>query len=230
MLLFLDTAKVDEIGDLAFLLDGVTTTPTIIKKAGLKSTNFITTVRNTFPNLEIHIEALANDAKSLEKLVKDYCSKSWYDSDKIVFKIPISLDGLNVTKRLRLHNPSIRINLHLIFSAAQAFLAMIAEPDYITPLIGRYKDQVASMSPNDVFSQEAEPGYMMLDSIIKCKSGARSQACILASSIRTVHDMVAAAKMGAGGITVSPAILKESIQHPMTNDGLKKLWDDWDKI
>ena len=69
MLLFLDTADIAEIEKFAFLLHGVTTTPTIIKRVGMTGDEFMTKVRSQFPDLEIHVEALAESADETKKVI-----------------------------------------------------------------------------------------------------------------------------------------------------------------
>lgn len=226
MLLFLDTADINEIKEFAFLLHGVTTTPTIIKRAGLTSEEFMEKVRKDFPELEIHVEALAKDAGGTGRLVKEFCAKPWYDKDKIAFKVPISVEGLRATRRIKQDNPDVKINLHMAFSAAQASLAMLAGADYIAPLIGRYADRVAALNGYGKRAPGNDAGSDMLESIMQCKWAMKSNSIILASSIRTVHDFVVAATLGADAVTLPPAVLRESLEHPMTEEGVKTFWED----
>jgi transaldolase len=54
----------------------------------------------------------------------------------------------------------------------------------------------------------------------------KSDYIILASSIRSVHDFVIAATLGADAVTLPPAVLRESLEHPMTEEGVKTFWED----
>lgn len=227
MLLFLDTADIDAIKEFAFLINGVTTTPTIIKRdTGLTSEEFMTKVRNEFPDLEIHVEALAKTANETEKLIDSFLSKPWYNADKVAFKVPISKEGLEATKNIKHKDSSVKINLHMAFSAAQASLAMLTKPDYIAPLIGRYADKVAELNAHGKRSHGNDAGYDMLEGIMTCKRAMGSDSIILASSIRTVHDFVIATKLGADAVTLPPAVLRDALEHPMTVEGVKKFWKD----
>jgi len=228
MKLYLDTADLNEIEKYAFLIDGVTTTPTIIKRSGISSEDFMSTVRNKFPQLDIHVEALGKTAKDTEELIEGFCKKSWYQADKVAFKVPISKEGLEATKVIKQKDPSVRINLHMAFSAAQATLAMHTGADFIAPLIGRYADAIADL---DAFGKRArgnDAGYDLLDSIMVCKQATGSSAVILASSIRTVHDFVVATELFADAITLPPHVLEASLEHPMTTEGVEQLWKDID--
>jgi transaldolase len=223
MLLFLDTAKIDEIRKYAFMLHGVTTTPTIIKRdSNMTSDEFMTVVRQEFPELEIHVEAMAETSEETQKLIVDeFCKKAWYDKDKVVFKVPISLDGLRTTIELSKANPDVRINLHMAFAAGQAALAMHAKPAYIAPLIGRYADKVAELRSNGKRSAADDAGLDMLAEVVACKESLESDTHILTSSIRSVHDFAEAIKMGADAATLPPAILAEALEHPMTTEGVE---------
>jgi transaldolase len=226
MLLFLDTADIAEIERFAFLIHGVTTTPTIIKRSGLSTEDFMQKVRKSFPDLEIHVEALEKDAIATEKLIAQFTKKKWYDADKIVFKVPISEEGLKATESIRKSNPSVRINLHMAFSPAQASLAMLVKPAYIAPLIGRYADKVAELTTHGKRAKGSDAGYDMLEGIIQCKRAMQSDAIILASSSRTVHDFALASMLGSDAATLPPHVLKEALQHPMTEEGVNIFWED----
>lgn len=230
MILFLDTADLAEIGKYAPLIDGVTTTPTIIKRAGLSSDDFIHRVRADFPRLDIHIEALGKTARDIEDVVEDYCRKPWYDANKIAFKIPISREGLEATEAIKRKSPSIRVNLHMVFSAAQAIFAMHAKADFVAPLIGRYADRIANLSTHGKRAKNNDAGYDMLGSILACKRSMRADTVILASSIRTVHDFVVAIELGCDAITLPPQIFEDALNHQMTDEGVEQFWRDHGQV
>ena len=228
MILYLDTADLNEIEKYSFLIDGVTTTPTIIKRSGITSEDFMSTVRKRFPHLDIHVEALGKTAKDTEELIQDFCDKSWYKADKVAFKVPICREGLKAAKMIKQKYPTVRINLHMAFSAAQATLAMHAGADFIAPLIGRYADAIADLDAYGKRARGNDAGYDLLDSIVACKQAIGSNAVILASSIRTVHDFVVATELFSDAITLPPHVLQASLEHPMTTEGVEQLWRDID--
>jgi transaldolase len=220
MLLYLDTADISSIEEFAPLIDGVTTTPTIIKRdgQGLTSEEFVAKVRTEYPNLDIHLEALAESAQDTEELINTFKRKHWYDASKVAFKVPVTREGLKATKRIKRSDPSVRINLHMVFSPAQATLAMLSQPAYIAPLVGRYADRATV----------ADAGLTMLSEVIACKRSLASETVVLASSIRSVHDFEAATLLGADAVTLPPAVLKEALQHPLTTEGVEQFWKDLD--
>jgi transaldolase len=228
MLLLLDTADITEIEKYAFMLHGVTTTPTIIKRDYHKpSDEFMTEVRKKFPELEIHVEALAKDAKATKKLiVEDFCKKPWYKADKVVFKVPVSVDGLEVAATLAKEAPEVKLNLHMVFAAGQSILAMHVKPAYIAPLIGRYADKIAELHSNGKRSRDNDAGLEMLEEVLASKQSLGSDTHILASSIRSVHDFAHAIMLGADAVTLPPAVMRNSLDHPMTTEGVETFWKD----
>lgn len=232
VLLFLDTAKLDEIRKYSFLLHGVTTTPTIIRRdSDMASDDFMTAVRTEFPELEIHVEAMADTAEATIKLITDeFCKKAWYDKDKVVFKVPLDTEGLKTTTSLSRTNPDVRINLHMVFAAGQAILAMQAKPAYIAPLIGRYADKIAELRSNGKRSASDDAGLDMLAEVVACKESLGSDTHILTSSIRSVHDFAEAIKLGADAATLPPSILGKALEHPMTTEGIEVFRKDLIKL
>lgn len=228
MLLFLDTADIAEIERYAFMLHGVTTTPTIIKRDYHQSSDvFMTEVRQKFPDLEIHVEALAKDAKATKELIlQDFCKKPWYKADKVVFKVPVSVDGLGVAAALAKESPEVRLNLHMVFAAGQSILAMHANPAYIAPLIGRYADKIAELHSNGKRSRDNDAGLEMLEEVLACKQSLGSDTHVLASSIRSVHDFAHAIMLGSDAVTLPPAVMRDALEHPMTIEGVETFWKD----
>lgn len=227
MTLYLDTADTKEIEAFSSIIDGVTTTPTIIKRDGATSEEFMSTVREKYPHLDVHLGALGKTAKDTEMVIEEFRKKSWYQEDKVVFKVPVSKDGLEATRALKRKYPGVRINLHMVFSSAQATLAMYVGADFVSPLIGRYSAHVASLHKYGNRSSQYEAGRDMLSNIMACKRAAGSKSVILASSIRTVHDFAMAAELcGADAITTPPHILRQALEHPLTTHGVNQFWKD----
>lgn len=228
MLLFLDTADLTEIEKCAFMLHGVTTTPTIIKRDYHEPSDaFMSEVRQKFPDLEIHVEALAKDADATKRLIlQDLCQRPWYKADKIVFKVPVSVAGLEVATFLEKEASEVKLNLHMVFTAGQSILAMHTKPAYIAPLIGRYADKIAQLHTNGKRSRNDDAGLEMLQDVIACKRSLSSETHVLASSIRSVHDFANAIMLGSDAITLPPAIMREALEHPMTTEGVEAFWKD----
>ena len=52
---------------------------------------------------------------------------------------------------------------------------------------------------------------------------------MLVASIRHPQHVLEAAKLGADIATMPPEVMEKMMQHPLTDIGLKKFLDDWNK-
>ena len=130
MELYLDSADFNEI-EKAFKLgfiDGLTTTPTFMHRHGVTDTD----------SLILQVEALGHTAEEIYAEAHRQI-KMGLDPKKSVFKIPISLEGVKACKMLR--NEDIMVNVHLVYTLQQAYMAMHAGANYVCPLVGRLQDQ-----------------------------------------------------------------------------------------
>lgn len=226
MKLFLDTADISEIKKYSSIIYGVTTTPTVVKNTHGNFEQFISSVRIQFPELEVHIEAMGDSVKEIKEAVYNFTKQSWYDHDKIVFKIPIDLNGLNACRQLKITDPDVKINLHMAFSVSQAVLAMAVGPDYIAPLIGRYSDNIARLTNQGIRGQGIDAGHDMLRGILAAQKSTQSSAEILVSSTRTVYDLEQAVAAGADVVTVPPHVIERGLQHEYTDAGVAEFARD----
>ncbi len=135
MQIFLDTADVKEIRELATLglVDGVTTNPSLVAKEGRPFRDIVADILKIVDgpiNLEVvSTEALAmvTEGRDLAKLNKN-----------VVVKIPLIAEGLKAVRQLT--QAGIKTNVTLCFSAPQALLAAKAGATYISPFVGRLDD------------------------------------------------------------------------------------------
>ena len=139
MELYLDSADVNEIKkafELGFLA-GLTTTPTFMHRHG------ITDIDGTIVELSkivpvLQIEALGTTAEEIVGEAKRQTDLG-LDKLKTVYKIPVSLEGLKACKKLR--DEGFLVNVHLVYTLQQAYMAMAAGASYVCPLVGRSQDQ-----------------------------------------------------------------------------------------
>ena len=118
MKLFVDTADVSEIKDLAAtgLLDGVTTNPSLIAKSGRKILDVISEICELVDG-PVSAEVAATD---FETMLKEGQKLSKIASN-VTVKVPLTVDGLKTCKALS--DDRIMVNVTLCFSANQALLA-----------------------------------------------------------------------------------------------------------
>jgi transaldolase len=132
----------------------------------------------------------------------------------VVVKCPLTQDGLKAVRRLT--REGISVNQTLCFSPAQAILSAKAGATYISPFLGRL-DDIGHVGM-DLVRQIAE---------IYRVQGFQTQ--VLAASIRNPLHVVDAALAGAHVATMPFAVLEQLLKHPLTDVGLKKFLDDWNK-
>ncbi|TPW26513.1 fructose-6-phosphate aldolase [Pararhizobium mangrovi] len=211
MKFFVDTADVDQIRELneLGLLDGVTTNPSLIMKAGRDITEVTKEICDIVEGpVSSEVTATEYDEmmRQADKLAKI--------ADNICIKVPLTLDGLRACRALT-DNGQL-VNVTLCFSANQALLAAKAGATFISPFIGRIDDM-------------AIDGMELIRDIRVIYDNYDFDTEILAASIRTVNHVREAALIGADVATVPPSTLKSLVKHPLTDKGLDAFLEDWKK-
>jgi transaldolase len=209
---FVDTADVAEIRELASLglLDGVTTNPSLIAKAGRDFKTIIGEICEVVPgpvSAEVaatDVDGMLTEGRILARIAKN-----------VAVKVPLTWDGLKACRTLT--GEGTMVNVTLCFSANQALLAAKAGATFVSPFIGRLDD--IGLEGMDLI-REIRTIFDNYASI---------ETKILAASIRTVNHVRDAALIGADVATVPPAILKALVRHPLTDKGLEAFLADWKK-
>jgi len=212
MKFFVDTADVKEIRELndLGLLDGVTTNPSLILKAGrniAEVTKEICDIVDGPVSAEVAATDYAEIMREAGILAKI--------ADNVCIKVPLTLDGLKACKTIRTEMDRM-VNVTLCFSATQALLAAKAGASFISPFIGRVDDMGLD-------------GMELIAEIKQIYDNYGFETEILAASIRTIGHVKQAALIGAHVATVPPATLKALVKHPLTDKGLETFLADWVK-
>jgi len=208
---FIDTANLNEIKDAAAMgiLDGVTTNPSLAARESAPYREILKEICRVVDG-PVSAEVIATDTPGMileaEELVKI--------ADNIVVKIPTILPGLTAIKTL--HDRGIKTNATLVFSPMQALLAAKAGATYVSPFVGRL-DDVSS------------DGMALIADIVHIYSNYDFQTEVLVASVRNPMHVVEAARMGADVCTIPLSVIKQLIQHPLTDIGLQKFLDDYKK-
>ena len=134
MKFFVDTADIGEINELntAGLIDGVTTNPSLIKKAGRDFKEIIAEICKVTDG-DVSAEVIAIDQKNMIEQGKVLAKVA----NNVVVKLPLTGDGLKACRALTAEG--IKTNVTLCFSANQGLLAAKAGATYISPFIGRIR-------------------------------------------------------------------------------------------
>jgi len=211
MKFFIDTANVDEIRQAAAMgvLDGVTTNPSLAAKETAPYREVLKQICQIVTG-PVSAEVLATDhdgmVKEAEELVKI--------ADNIVVKIPTILEGVRAIRTLT--GRGIMTNATLVFSPSQAILVAKAGATYVSPFIGRLDD--ISCDGMDLISQ-----------IITIYGNYNFNTEVLVASVRHPMHVVEAAMLGADVITMPFKVIKNLVNHPLTDIGLEKFIADYKK-
>ena len=218
MKIFLDTADVDLIEKYygTGLIDGVTTNPTLIKKSGYDPEEVYRKIALIGVD-DISMEIVTDD--SYEFLKEGRRLKEKF-GEITTIKVPCTPEGLKGCKLLS--KEGIRVNVTLIFSAAQAVLASKAGAAYVSPFVGRVDDNSFDglgliKEIADIYEKQSRL-YNFIDTEI------------LSASIRNVGSVSKSFEYGAGIVTMPPSVFEKMYNHILTDKGLDLFQKDWDAV
>lgn len=241
MQIYLDTANIDEVREMARLgvIRGVTTNPSLMAKES--GATYKDTVQELCSLVHGHISAEVISLKADEMVEEAMAIAEW--SPNAVVKVPLLPEGLAaismIAKRqLRPQTtcrdcrwqegceesyagsegqaPTMRTNATLAFSTNQALLAAEAGATYVSPFVGRLDDI-------------GHDGMAMVAEIVDIFDYYGLETQVIAASIRHPLHVTEAAKAGAHIATVPYAVLKKSMRHPLTDLGIERFLADWKK-
>jgi transaldolase len=214
MELYVDTANIDHIRHSAELgfVTGVTTNPSLLAKED-------PSVDVQKRILEIHeligghlsVEVISTETAGMLKEAEEILK--WFPQATI--KIPMIPAGLAATKELS--RQDVPTNVTLVFSPTQAIAANNAGASYVSVFMGRL-DDIAISSEN------------VLEDICEIWDVQGYESRIISASIRHPMHIVQSAMAGADIATVPYGCLIKSLNHPLTDAGLKQFLDDYDRM
>ncbi len=211
MKIFLDTASVSEIkeGVALGVVDGVTTNPSLIAKEKRPFRPLVEEICALVPG-DVSLEVVATDFDGMVKEAEELAQIA----PNVVVKCPLTREGLKAVRHLS--GKGIRVNQTLCFSPSQALLSAKAGAFYISPFLGRLDDI-------------SHVGMDLVRDIVQIYRNYGFATRVLAASIRNPLHVVEAAKAGAHVATMPFAVLDQLTRHPLTDIGLKKFLEDWQK-
>ena len=189
MKIFIDSADPKEIYTCveSGMIDGVTTNPSLIKKSGLDP-EFVYEEIISMGVSDLSMEVVG----SYDDMITDSLRLiKRFGSDVPTIKVPITPDGLEVCRALT--SDGIKVNVTLIFSAAQAILAAKSGATYASVFVGRCDDN--SIAGLEVVRSVAE---------VYGRQGVKTQ--VLSASIRDVYKVTRSFYNGANIVTMPPSI------------------------
>ncbi len=215
MQLFLDTANIEHIrhGVRMGVITGVTTNPSLISKEG--KVDYKRHVQEICPIVPgpVSTEVVSQDVSGMVTEAREIAS--W--AKNVVVKIPASLEGVEATHQLA--REGIKVNFTLCFSVNQAILAAEAGATFVSPFVGRLDDI-------------GENGMRLVKEIVAVYNNYPDsiKTQVIAASIRHPQHCIEAAQAGAQIATIPYQVLMQMIQHPLTDIGIRRFLEDWNKV
>ena len=212
MKFFIDTANIEEIkeGIKLGMVDGVTTNPSLIAK---EKKGFDDVVKEILKNVEgpVSLEVISMEAEAMFEEGKKLAQLG----SNVVIKVPLCTEGLKATKMFA--DAGIDVNETLIFSPLQALMAAKAGARYVSPFVGRLDDI-------------AHDGMELVEQILTIFDNYGFETEVIVASIRHPRHVLDAAMMGADIATIPFKVIKQLVQHPLTDRGIETFLADWKKV
>ena len=211
MKIFVDTGSIKDIEAIAQLgiLDGVTTNPSLLAK---ESGDYRQNLKKICEIVKgpVSGEVVATDYAGMVREGRDIASID----EHMIVKVPLTKDGVKACKTLS--GEGIRVNVTLIFSAVQAWLAAKAGASYVSPFVGRLDDI-------------GNEGMQVVREIVDMFDNADYPTEVLVASVRSPVHVIEAGRMGADIVTVPATVIESLFKHPLTDIGLERFLKDWEK-
>jgi len=210
MKLFIDTANVSEIREMAWILDGVTTNPTLVSKERRPFEEIIAEICDIVEGpvsaevTSLETDGMVEEAKRLSRI-----------HENVVIKVPMTEPGMKAVRVLT--EAGVRTNVTLVFSANQALLAAKCGASFVSPFVGRIDDVGGD-------------GMNLVSEILDIYENFGFCTEVIVASIRHPQHVLDAALQGADIATVPYGILKKLYNHPLTDVGIERFLKDWEGV
>ncbi len=209
MQLYLDSADFQEIEE-AFQLgfvQGLTTTPTFMHRHGISDIDgAIVKLSGMVP--ELHVEALGQNHQEIVAEAHRILALPLVREP--VFKVPVSLEGLRACKQLVDHGH--QVNVHLVYTLNQAYMAMAAGASYVCPLAGRLQDQ-------------GHDALALFEQCVRVVDQYRYPTRIMFSSVRYPEHVRRAVQLGVHVCTVPWSVMQRLCDNVLTTEGTHQFWE-----
>ena len=210
MRLFIDTGAVAEVEEIAAwgVLSGATTNPSLLAKEQGDPGDIIRRICDLVHGpvsaevVSLEPDGMVDEGRALREL-----------HENVTVKIPFCEAGLTATRELT--DDGIPVNMTLVFSPNQALLAAASGATYVSCFMGRLDD--ISVDSGAVLAEIAET----------LRAGGMTSE-IIAASIRHPEHVITAATLGCEIATLPAKVLRQMLNHPLTDAGAEKFRQDWE--
>ncbi|MGD9840570.1 MAG: fructose-6-phosphate aldolase [Candidatus Bipolaricaulis sp.] len=210
MKLYLDTANVAEIRELSWLVDGVTTNPSLVAREKRPFSEVLGEICGIVRG-PVSAEVVALDRDGMIREARELARVA----PNVVVKIPMTEAGMQAVQALA--REEVHTNVTLVFSANQALLAAKCGATYVSPFVGRIDDAGGD-------------GMGVVAEILPIYRHYGFPTEVIVASVRHPGHVLQAALLGAPIATVPYEVLKKLFGHPLTEAGIARFLKDWQKV
>lgn len=207
--LYLDSVDFKEI-EAAFELGfvkGLTTTPTFMHRHGITDIDeAIVKLSGMVP--ELQVEALGETHDAI--IAEAHRLLTLPLKSKPVFKIPVSNVGLRACNTLAKEGH--KVNVHLVYTLNQAYMAMAAGASFVCPLAGRLQDQ-------------GHDAIALFEDCVEVIEKYGYDSKIMFSSVRHPDHVRQALLSGAHVCTVPWSVMKKICDNSLTTLGADQFFE-----
>ncbi len=212
MRLFIDTANVEHIREISQMgvISGVTTNPSLIAKEGRNFQEVVKEITGIVDGpisaevISLHVSEMISEAEQLAKI-----------HPNVVIKLPMTGPGMAAAGSLK--KMGIKTNVTLVFSANQALMAARAGATYVSPFVGRLDDI-------------GQDGLVVVKDTVDIFAQYGLETEVIAASIRHPEHVRGAALCGSHIATIPYKVLKQMLNHPLTDTGIENFLADWETV
>lgn len=182
------------------LLGGITTNPTLLRRAGVRRSELAAFVAQVlaYGVAELHVQVMS---ATTDAMLADARTILSYGDRRLLIKIPVTDDGLRAAQVLI--SEGVRVTLTAGYAAEQALLAVRVGASYLAPYLGRLNDG----------GEDGLAVIATMQTIVQ-----HSSTKLLVASVRSSAEVVALAKLGVGAVTLPPALLLTLLTNPRTQE------------
>ena len=215
MKLIIDDAHIDKIKQLYeyFPVDGVTTNPSILAKAGRDPYEVLGEIRAFLgAEGELHVQVLSQTA---EEMVAEAGRIHAALGENTFVKVPVTREGLKAIKLLAA--AGCNVTATAIYTQMQAYLAAKAGAKYAAPYVNR----IDNLGANGI--QAAKDIHDIFRN-----NGLETQ--VLAASFKNCQQVLELAEYGVGAATVSPDVMEAFLKLDAVNAAVDAFRRDFEGL
>lgn len=215
MHLMIDDAHIEQIKKIYefYPVDGVTTNPSILGKAGRQPFDTLTEIREFIgEDAELHVQVTARTAEGMVEDAHHILNRLGKNT---FIKIPAIQEGFKAIKILV--GEKIRVTATAIYTPMQAFLAAKAGASYAAPYVNRldnlgYNGVQIAKDIHDIFQKNNFPTK------------------VLAASFKNSQQLLELCKYGVGGATAAPEIIFALAKNSVAENAVEVFLADFAKL